>query len=115
VIDRRDGQRCGPHFAVRRDELVNRSERPAVEFSRNSVGTLEVRIHHPHEADCFPLLGKLVVYACVVASECANADNSRGYELLRQILLQGSDGDAQEYRIRPTNFKAKSPWKHLEF
>jgi hypothetical protein len=50
-----------------------------------SVGPRHVRVHHPHQADRFALLGQLVIDAGVVAPESAHADHRDVNKVVRQL------------------------------
>src|SRR6185369_2615285 len=75
VVDCRNGNRCSLNFAVGRYQLLDRAETTAAEFARYLVGTLEILINHPNQTDWLTSLGKLMVDARVVTSECAHADD----------------------------------------
>jgi hypothetical protein len=64
----------GLEFAVRGDELFDRTKGAATKFAGNRVRPGQVCIHDSHKSDGFALLRQLVIDAGMVASEvtCAN-------------------------------------------
>jgi hypothetical protein len=74
VADRGHSHRCSLDFAVCGSELLDGTEGATSEFPGGGVGSGQVRIDDPHQADRFALLCQLVIDAGVVASEGANAD-----------------------------------------
>jgi hypothetical protein len=63
------------NFAVGGYQLLDRAETTAAELARYLVGLLEILINHPNQTDWLTSLGKLMVDARVVTSECAHADD----------------------------------------
>ena len=90
--------RRGMDFAVRRVHLFNRTEGSTAKFVSDDFGLAHVGIDHPHQADWFTLLGKLLVDAGVITAEGPNTDYGyvdevakrwRSWELFQQSDLAG--------------------------
>jgi hypothetical protein len=67
--------RGGLDLAVGGKQLLEGSERSAAEFAGSGIGTQQVRINDADQPDGFTGLLELLVYASVVASEGAYADD----------------------------------------
>jgi hypothetical protein len=68
------GHRRGLQFAVRRDKLVQRSERSAGKFLSDGIGARDITIHDAQQADGFSLLLELLVDTRVIAPKGTHAD-----------------------------------------
>ena len=91
--------------------MLDRSESAAVEFFRDRIRAAEIWVNHANQPDRLALLRKLVVYAGVVASENADANNCycgdvRGRQM---ILLSIETADLESTdQDREISDKAKS-------
>ena len=73
MIDGRDRDRSGLYLAMRSKQLVERSERAAIEFARHRVGARHLAIDYAEQAKRLALLFEFLVNACVVAAERADS------------------------------------------
>ena len=73
--NRRNGYGGRLDFAVRSDELLDRAERAAPEFTRDLVSPRRVCVHDSDQPNRFPLLRQLVIHPGVVMPEGAHSNH----------------------------------------
>src|SRR5580693_259731 len=74
-------------FAVRGNQLVNRTKTAAAEFARHFISLRGVRIHDSDQPHRHALPRKLVVDASVVAAKCTHADYGNVDEVVSQFSV----------------------------
>jgi len=63
------------HFAMRGDELCDRTKGTAAEFASQRIGARQDRVHDPHQPHRLALLRQLPIDAGMIASKGACADD----------------------------------------
>ncbi len=84
MLQRGNRDRGCLHFAVRGEELIERSEGAAPKFAPDRVRAAHILVDNPEQAQRFALLLKLLVDASVVASERTHTNHRNVNEVPRR-------------------------------
>jgi hypothetical protein len=98
MMNRRRCHGCSPHFAVRRQHLLDRAEGSAPELARHRVRPVQIRIDHANQANGFTLLLQFLVNASMIASKDAHThyrDGNRTFSLQENSRMAGCRGNKE--------------------